>query len=564
MLCSSLFYWLALPQLDVRREYPDGRSEQVHLPLKLRSESATLRISIRQVFSFPEVFRFFGDDCIDEIEVNGRKLQKGDEWCNWLYGFEVNLSEYSKTLENQLVIKTTDRDGQGGVDFQVSRTGSFYLLQQANLIICLSILVLLILQSFNVDVYESVILALAAGVRVRYFFATSPHIRAYDAPAHIDYVKQVSETWAMPGLLTGCETHQPPLYYFIAAPFWKLEAALGGPLKTVLRNVQALSCMLSIASLGILLLIAKELFDEKSPSRRLFLAFLAFAPSYIFLSSRITNDALSQPLSLLLVYLILRWWNGTEGAWKQILVVIPAAILTKLTGIVFALITGLLVLAGRYSLKVKFKLLLQLSLSIVILCGWYFYERIVVERQSNIAGPMQCMDDALKVPRNVSGLITFNPIAVVQLPFVNTRMDGFRRENFPEFFFRSAFFGEYSFSEIYRPAAKAILVSALFLLICVFIGVIHRLFRNPGVRALVPLFLIFLIPIGLQIAAFWKAPYSCQQDFRFFPFILVPICYFCVEGINFMPRQVRFLFSSIAWLHVLCCVVFFVGAPFYE
>src|SRR5947199_10872128 len=79
----------------------------------------------------------------------------------------------------------------------------------------------------------AVYLALAAG-----FNLAMPVGGAPDEGAHAEYVRTVAEEGRLPVLdlstsnnaqdPNGYEAHQPPLYYLLAAPAWRLAKALGG------------------------------------------------------------------------------------------------------------------------------------------------------------------------------------------------------------------------------------------------------------------------------------------------------------------------------------------------
>src|SRR5207248_8663791 len=83
-----------------------------------------------------------------------------------------------------------------------------------------------------------------------------------DEGAHEEYVRIVAEEGRLPVLNlstssnaqdpNGYEAHQPPLYYVVAAPAWRLAKALGGGPAAAARAARFVSTLIGLG--GVLLI----------------------------------------------------------------------------------------------------------------------------------------------------------------------------------------------------------------------------------------------------------------------------------------------------------------------
>jgi 4-amino-4-deoxy-L-arabinose transferase-like glycosyltransferase len=194
-----------------------------------------------------------------------------------------------------------------------------------------------------------------------------------DEPAHFNVVRHIVQTGQLPvlgpgdwdsGLLSRLtthwfpndyeidgiryESHQPPLYYLLAAPVHWLTAS-----ELIHRQVLALR-LLSIAIGAVTVVAAFVVAREAAPGRPalavLTAATVAFLPMNTAISAAVNNDALANALAAVtLAALTLGLRRGFSDRWAVGLgVLIGALVLTKLTVYVYVpLIVGTLLLAGR-------------------------------------------------------------------------------------------------------------------------------------------------------------------------------------------------------------------------
>jgi len=246
-------------------------------------------------------------------------------------------------------------------------------------------------------------LALGAGYVVR-----TPLWQAPDEPAHFNYALALAQGQGFPVLEAGdwdqaylerlksskfppnlsvstlrYESHQPPLYYMVAAGVLRLVPPL-----SVADQVKALR-LLSVAWGGITLLLAFTAVYALFP-RLPWLAvatagFIAFLPQHTAMSAAVGNDS----LAVLLATAVLAWLllQGAPAAaqptWRNALVpglLLGAVILTKVTlysllGLVPA---ALLLWGGRRGFANALDLALRITLIAAIVGGWWLVRNMMV------------------------------------------------------------------------------------------------------------------------------------------------------------------------------------------
>lgn len=340
--------------------------------------------------------------------------------------------------------------------------------------------------------------------------------------------------------------HQPPLYYFLSSyilrgSYWFTSS--GAMRLVVLQNA---SLILSFITLGVMMMIGMHLLrGKKSAVQRMMYTILVMTlPGFIMFSSRISNDLPSLLFAVLGLFAsILLWEKKHVRFWYVGLIVFALGFLAKLNAI-----TGMpslllaFALLPTFSLRAKMKHGCAGILLFLVLTSWLpilrFNERPNdINRYVNI-GTIG-LDNGLKIAyKSPLQLFTLNPIAMLEIPFIQNRVDASRRGNFLEYFFRSAFFGEYSFFQA-RGLAPWILFCALCLLPWMIWGLIDVLRKEAKEQLplLVTTASVFAAAIAYPVV--WQ--FACNQDFRFSMILLVPISYFIARASAQGPLPLRWL-----------------------
>ena len=402
-------------------------------------------------------------------------------------------------------------------------------------------------------------------LRILYLMTTPYATRSYDSEAHIDYIKFVFENWTIPPAASGWEFHQAPVYYFISALQMNVGHMLGFSKSLNISLIQIGSLLVSIATLGAGIWIASLLFAKSKKTERLiFSSMVACLPALVFLSSRITNNGLYHFFAFLSVALLIKWWKTNSiMSWYFAIATIAISFTVRVSGLtIFAAAGIILICSNKYKLS---KLLLHGILSIflfVSLAGWLPVLRYMEEDPLNsVTFSSQSMNGDMRVPSNIENLISFNPIEIVQKPFNDTWNDEYRRKYFPEFMYKSAFFGEFSYPDYIKPIAIFMLISGMFILIISFIGFISNALKIKD-SVFIPLFLVTFFVLLAHLCYRLMAPFSANQDFRFSILLIIPITYWIAIGSELLPKNIRKISNTILLTFYMSCVVFLLSICF--
>ena len=191
----------------------------------------------------------------------------------------------------------------------------------------------------------------------------TPAWQVPDEPAHYNYIRSLAEGRGIPVMepqdydqayieqLTAerfpphlsitpltYEDHQPPLYYLLATPFFRLFDGDLLPLRLF-------SVALGAVVVAMALAIAQEVFPQRPGLVWLAGGLVAFLPQHTAMMAGVNNDALTEALLGLWLWLALRYLRG--AAHPAVLSgVLGALLLTKTTGYVALPLT--LLVAGLH------------------------------------------------------------------------------------------------------------------------------------------------------------------------------------------------------------------------
>lgn len=198
------------------------------------------------------------------------------------------------------------------------------------------------------------------------FAVRTPAWQAPDEPAHYNYVRQLvggelpviepgdwdqaylsevvgaefDPAYPVDGLTY--EDWQPPLYYLLQAPVYRLS---GGSLPVM----RSLSIVLGAGVVALAYLIGRVVFDGRVPLALAVAAFVAFLPQHLAILGSVNNDSLAELLiAAILALLVLPWPNRpSPGRLLGLGLLLGLAFLTKGTAYLMAPVVGVFLLA-RY------------------------------------------------------------------------------------------------------------------------------------------------------------------------------------------------------------------------
>lgn len=408
------------------------------------------------------------------------------------------------------------------------------------------------------------IFLLGVALRIFYMHQTPINYRGHDYYSHLEYIVHIFENWSVPKRYEGWVFYHPPLYYFFSALVLQLDFLLSGG-KQTFYSLQMFSAFCSTCTL----FLGKKIFDEVfTDHRKKVFAFLLFAffPVLILFASRINNDALAQVLLYAGLYALLLWWKNPD--WKHacvVGVVLSLGVLTKTNALILvpAFFVCLLYKFGVKHPQLWKQFLLTVAL-LSTLTGWFVYQRVAQEGQTYIVANAKGNNNQLRVQNSVSHMTTFSPIRLIQQPFNNPWLNDETKSNFLEYFYRSAFFGEFNFKRqsslpiIVHIVSMLIMSISLFILSYVVYGLVEYVHLSKS-SIFVPLFytavFAFVCHIALRITPPTSAP---GQDFRHSVILLAPIISFVVLGVEkntTLPKHVGWLLITLlSILHIVLII----------
>lgn len=208
-------------------------------------------------------------------------------------------------------------------------------------------------------------------------FGNNGYANTPDEGAHFAYVQYVARTWRLPVFRgyegIGYEAHQPPLYYFSAAGFYRLVQSVSESGKWV-RGVSTLFSALTVL---LAWLIARRLRPDSLAWAVSVTAFVAFLPMQIAMGSAVGNDTLLTFLFTLCLWLLLNMLeNPSTKRSVSIGLCIGAGMLTKTTAILLVPVALVamwrLVRQGNHPLREIGKWTATCLLGSALVGGWWF------------------------------------------------------------------------------------------------------------------------------------------------------------------------------------------------
>jgi 4-amino-4-deoxy-L-arabinose transferase-like glycosyltransferase len=409
------------------------------------------------------------------------------------------------------------------------------------------------------QIWMPVTMVLGTFLRWIYLLKTPDGTRSHDFQAHLDYVRYIADHWKLPAAASGWEFHQPPLFYGLDAMWWKLGSLLGRDEGQLIWDMQIISFVLSCALVPLSYWIGLQLFSEKRWQHRLiFTLLIAVFPSLLFTTSRISNDVLSQVFAFVCIGFLLEWWNKNRlRDWYALSASLALWIVTKLTALLFLPVIAICAWKKRKQISKKHFLF---SLFILIaLTAWLPIMRLREPEYRNMIPQSEGLDKNVLLPNTLRNFVTFNPIQIVQIPYNDPWDDATRRQFFWEYFFRSAFLGEWNFGDSMHWISTTMTTLGLGLLILTFYGW-SKAVQQKEVALLPMATLSFMILAGALLYRIANTC-SCSQDFRFSTPLIVPFSFAMAIGALGLPRISRWTALGIVTLFVLSVLTFIILLP---
>jgi hypothetical protein len=266
----------------------------------------------------------------------------------------------------------------------------------------------------------------------------TPHWEIPDEPAHYNYVRKIAENATLPVLQMGdydqaylediksrkfppemsiaaiqYESHQPPLYYLLAVPFYILER--DAPIDVRLLGLRFFSSLWGAVLLALVYRISSLLLPRGFGLPLLACAFVAFVPQHLAMLAGVNNDALAEVVLAAIVLGLLRILvsadenaPGRRKSWLAVGWILGAALLTKTTTYVsLGLIIATFLLLARRGTSLG----IQIRLAIPGLCFGLLPGALWFVRDAATYGPT----DWLGLARH-NAVVVGQPLTLVLYP----------------------------------------------------------------------------------------------------------------------------------------------------
>lgn len=243
--------------------------------------------------------------------------------------------------------------------------------------------------------------ALALGYAV-----ATPRWNNPDEPAHFNYIREVADSGHLPVIASGdwdaellerlktahfpddraigeirYEAHQPPLYYLLATPLYRLSGTFG--LSAQVLALKGLSIVLGALVVVATFVGGRQIFPDRPAIALLAAATAAFIPMHTAISAAINNDSLANALAAVtvatLAFGLRRGFDDRASVAVGLL--LGALLLTKLTVYLYVpLALGVLIWAERQRfhthklvspLSVWRRPLLALAVAAAVAAWWF-------------------------------------------------------------------------------------------------------------------------------------------------------------------------------------------------
>jgi hypothetical protein len=225
----------------------------------------------------------------------------------------------------------------------------------------------------------------AAAFRVILALVTPP-LYAPDEAGHLLYVHEIATRFSFPvQSLNGTwadhsganEFYQPPLYYLLAAPLYRLLMRWGD---APVYGLRLLDVALSVAGVYVIYRIARVVFPERPAVQLCAASVVALLPTFAGMGSGVNCDSLACLMIFTVTLLLLRRLSEARLSWKQALVIgglTAAALYVKTSAIVLLPSIALwAVFLERRGCRCRGKAALAAGIAVVAIAPWWLFRNL--------------------------------------------------------------------------------------------------------------------------------------------------------------------------------------------
>jgi hypothetical protein len=478
------------------------------------------------------IYKFYPDDCILNIEINGKIFPKEQikKPCDYNNGTVLDFSEFVQEGQNKILFQMRNNSGPGGLRIDYIYNGLYSIgFKQILFSVLLLIVATVILRKLKFGISATLLVLLGIGIRLIYFSYTGPTERVYDMEyGHLVYINMLVENKHIPKT-DGCwSCNHPPMYYLMGAGIKSFIDKVN-PYYS-LRFLQQIAMLFSFGSLAFGIALLYRLFDSRKFAVFSGLLFVLW-PGFVITAPRIGNDTPFYFAALMSMLFTQMWWNRQKS--KHLLFAFlgaAIAVMFKSTGFVILGTLCVIYLCGffRFWNLPKLKMIIGIFV-IIILSTLASQHRTISDffrNETPTLVSVRNLNSGLNVKTSFGSFVYFDAKDYFMEPYTSTWNDRGGRQYFWNFFIKSTLFGEYEVwaSKEGKTFASILNILNFVMFLLILWGFIHA--KTQHIPSL--LFSTTLLTSLIFTRAYYSV--SCLQDFRYISPILVPMIVFAFNG----------------------------------
>lgn len=415
-------------------------------------------------------------------------------------------------------------------------------------------------------------LIIAAGVALRVFYLVyvPNNMYQHDMEGHVDAIHYFAHHPSqLPQPDKSLQFPQQPLYYYAAAAVYSIATALGFNEHDAVYSIRALSVLFSVGWLLIGYMLVR-LYTRRLITINLFMAFLAFTPSFIFMGAAVNNDTLNALLGMVSLYAISAYY--LSKARRYFLLATAAVLLamaTKISSVLYALFFVAVLLAlyfkdtkerKRYQSEI-----LWFGMSVLLVFGFALLKAYIPAE-----GEFRFVNSALYGGQvitkfNVNYFFSFHFFDLVAAAQSHVMGLNSIRFSLPTYLYGTMFLGEFDYAKFFKPGTLFMLWSQMiFIAGLVYIaGAAGYFYFFKRLNLLQKLLIVPVVINGILIVKFLLSYWVvCNSDFRYFTqtFAAVGLVFVLgLEHIGVRWRKAKRLIVAFAGVLALSEIVWMIN-----
>lgn len=552
---------MLISDLSINGRVLQGRGRVLPLTFPSQRGEYRVRFSAERAEFREGVIAIRVDDCINSVSVNGvRQVHAELPFCKLDDVLTLDISEFLQPGINRIELAVFNAQGYSYFDLVAVRGPLTRLFFLSVFGLCgLGGLIFLgcLFGAPRPQVAAIVLLCVGVSFRAWYLWSSPLAQRGYDTAGHIQYIEYILNEGRIPAISEGWQTYHPPLYYALNVAWLRLvDWTIGiGDDRVVVYRLFSLLLSVSVLYVGFLYTLLLPTGSVRSLfPRTIALGAIIFFPALVYPAAQIGNDTLVLLIMSGALLLLQHWWQTPSmRRWVGICILLTAGVLTKSSMYLLVLVaisTGLL--QGKLAWQTRIARIVLLAVAVLLGAGWFLKLRIVEQGQSHVVGNLKQLPSALKVDSAPRSFLTFNPLAILNIPYVDPYRPSTRRDNFLEYEFRTAFMGEFNHGVRATLPAQVLLGLGMCACVALLFGITARVVERD-LRFLPPGLAIVIAGAGAVMMRV-LTPYAPIQDFRYLAFLVPALVCLAVRSENgLLSITTNLLLVAMS----VCSVVFF-------